>query len=83
MSARRLAHLHSHQSRDQDRQVELSGDTFSDRRVARLQSYGCDVAKSNGRECRQAEVDENRDRLLLRSRTPGAEAERIRLQVVK
>src|SRR5208283_2700893 len=82
-STRRLTHLHSHQPRDQDRQVELSGDTFSDRRVAGLQSYGCDVAKSDGGERSEAEIDENRDSLLLGSRTPGAEAERIRLQVVK
>src|SRR5208283_5885385 len=81
--ARRLAHLHSHQPRDQDRQVELSGDTFCDRRVAGLQSYGCDVAKSDGGECSEAEIDENRDSLLLGSRTPGAEAERIRLDVMK
>ncbi len=83
LSACRLAHLHSHQPRDQDRQVELAGDTFSDRRVAGLQSDGCDVAKPDGRECSEAEIDENRDSLLLRSRTRATEAEGIRLQVVK
>ncbi len=81
--ARRLAHLHSHQPRDQDREVKLSGDAFCDRRVASLQSYRCDVAKSDGGECSEAEIHENRDSLLLGSRTRGAEAERIGLQVVK
>src|SRR6266478_7894041 len=40
----RLSHLHSHQPRDQDRQIELSGDSFGHRCVACLQSYRSDVA---------------------------------------
>ena len=75
-----LAHLHSHQPRDQDRQVKLAGDTFGHRRVTGLQGYRSDVAETDGRQRSQAEVDENRKGLLfIRNRRECFQAEAERL----
>src|SRR5208282_6422436 len=67
----RSAHLQSHQSSDQDRHVKLSGDTFGDRRVAGLQGQRSDVAKADGGQRCQAEVAENRKKVLKLGRLAG------------
>ena len=43
------AHLHPHQASDENRQIELPGDPFGGRRVARLQAQRRDVAETDGR----------------------------------
>src|SRR5271155_3536320 len=82
-----LAHVDSHQSRDQNRQIKLSGDTFGDRRVARLESKRKYIAKSKCRKRGQTEVEQNRENLLLGRRSrihtvETAEAKSVRLYII-
>jgi hypothetical protein len=73
----RLAHLHAYQPGDQDREIELSRDSFCHSYPTGLQSYWSDVAKAYDRKRCQAEVDSNRDSLLLGDGSSGTEAEGI------
>ena len=89
LTSRSAHHLHPYQSRDQDRQIELSGNSFGDRRVTRLHSYRVISPIADGREGGQAEVDENRENLLLllgrnlKSIRLCRKTESVGLQVIK
>src|SRR5208282_998327 len=65
-------HLHSHQSSDQDGPIKLASDSFGDRRIAGLQGQRSDVAEADGGQRRQAEVAENREKVLILGRLARA-----------
>src|SRR5271170_1822173 len=59
-----LTHLQAHESRDQYRQIELTGDSFRHRRIASLQAHRSNVAGANRRQSSEAVIAENwKDRL--------------------
>src|SRR5262245_14493877 len=59
------AHLQRDQPSDEDREVELAEDPLRDGRIAGLQCQRDDVAEADGRQRGQAEIDEDREEVLL------------------
>src|SRR5215475_93167 len=88
-SIRRATHLQSDQPGDEDCQIELTGNAFSDRGVSRLQGHGNYIAVTNRRQGGETEINENwKERLHISrsARSRGrrtAEVKRVWLELKK